>query len=110
LHEDLVGGIRPVLLLLFVPSASSFIGCANVANLCSPGPLPAREIYRAAMARAARLIRQLLTESVWPLSAERGALLAAWAIRPHGHGAAWLRSFKEIGHRPGPRLQPGVSV
>lgn len=104
LHEDVVGGIKPVLLLLFAAVGFLlFIGCANVANLLlARAATRAREIsIRAAMgASRNRLIRQLLTESVLlsVLGGILGAVLAAWAIPLlMAMAPPALRSFKEIG-------------
>ena len=118
LHEDAVGRLRPVLLLLFAAVGFLvFIGCANVANLLlARAATRAREIsIRAAMgASRYRLIRQMLTESVMlsVLGGGLGALLAAWAIpllmsmAPPG-----LRNFKEIGLNGGVlAFSLGVSV
>ncbi|HVF70374.1 MAG TPA: ABC transporter permease [Chthoniobacterales bacterium] len=104
LHEDVVGGLRPVLLLLFAAVGFLvFIGCANVANLLlARAATRSREIsIRAAMgASRARLIRQLLTESVLlaVIGGAIGAVLAAWAIPLlMAMAPPALRSFKDIG-------------
>jgi putative ABC transport system permease protein len=122
LHSEIVGTIRPVLWMLFAAAgAVLLIACVNMANLqLVRVAVRQREIsVRTALgASRARIVRQLLTESVLLalLGGGLGIALALWGVklfiglRPAGipHGASITIDLAVLAYSFGLSLLAGI--